>query len=183
WGAGRWWRSLLPRGPPLLVPGAPSPPTSRRPPRSARGGWGRTRRRGAGARAAEPCSARAVSCALVCFTCEAYLPNPTGLISEVDCIDEMVMLVAPGKRDQSDLLRRIAVPKSWSIQVSFLAGGWVGEGNAMLEKLVGGPLAAPPRRAERAVRKAQLKSIRPVFFCLVFQPFPLSFYFLPLSRS
>ncbi|RNF18334.1 MGT2 magnesium transporter, partial [Trypanosoma conorhini] len=53
--------------------------------------------------------ASGVLCALVCFTCETYLPNPTGLISEVDCIDEMVMLVAPGKRDQSDLLRRIAV--------------------------------------------------------------------------
>ncbi|KAF5222007.1 hypothetical protein C3747_93g56 [Trypanosoma cruzi] len=51
----------------------------------------------------------AVLCALVCFTCETYLPNLTGLISEVDCIDEMVLLVAPGKRDQTDLLRRVSV--------------------------------------------------------------------------
>ncbi|ORC85725.1 MGT2 magnesium transporter, partial [Trypanosoma theileri] len=51
----------------------------------------------------------AVLCALICFTCETYLPDPTSLISEVDCIDEIVMLVAPGKRDQADLLRRISV--------------------------------------------------------------------------
>ncbi|RNF11730.1 MGT2 magnesium transporter, partial [Trypanosoma rangeli] len=53
--------------------------------------------------------ASAVLCVLVCFTCETYLPNPTGLISEVDCIDEMVMLVAPGRSDQPDLLRRISM--------------------------------------------------------------------------
>ncbi|KEG08217.1 MGT2 magnesium transporter [Trypanosoma grayi] len=51
----------------------------------------------------------AVLCALVCFTCEAYLPDPTALISEIDCIDEMVMLVEPGRRDQTDLLRRVSV--------------------------------------------------------------------------
>nr|CCD16645.1 unnamed protein product [Trypanosoma congolense IL3000] len=50
-----------------------------------------------------------VLCALVCHVCEAGLPDPTPLISEVDCIDEIMLLVAPGKRDQTDMLRRVAV--------------------------------------------------------------------------
>lgn len=36
------------------------------------------------------------------------LPDPTSLLNEVDSIDEMVLLIAPGDRDQPDLLRRIA---------------------------------------------------------------------------
>ncbi|KAH9599617.1 Mg2+ transporter protein [Trypanosoma melophagium] len=60
-------------------------------------------------RAVEVLRGSAVLCALICFACETYLPDPTSLISEVDCIDEIVMLVAPGKRDQADLLRRVSV--------------------------------------------------------------------------
>ncbi|CCD20338.1 hypothetical protein, conserved [Trypanosoma vivax Y486] len=54
-------------------------------------------------------SAAALLCALVCFTCEARLPDTTPLVTEVDCIDEMMMLVAPGKSDQTDMLRRVAL--------------------------------------------------------------------------
>lgn len=36
------------------------------------------------------------------------LPDPTSLLNEVDSIDEMVLLIAPGDQDQPDLLRRIA---------------------------------------------------------------------------
>ncbi|EPY22756.1 MGT2 magnesium transporter [Strigomonas culicis] len=46
---------------------------------------------------------------LLTFTAEMLLPDPTTLFSEVDCIDEMVLLIAPGERDQPDLLRRIAL--------------------------------------------------------------------------
>lgn len=46
---------------------------------------------------------------LVTFTSETMLPDPTALLSEVDCIDEMVLLIAPGTRDQPDLLRRVAL--------------------------------------------------------------------------
>uniref|UniRef100_A0A0A9YSA2 Scarecrow-like protein 8 n=1 Tax=Lygus hesperus TaxID=30085 RepID=A0A0A9YSA2_LYGHE len=45
---------------------------------------------------------------LVAFTSENMLPDPTSLLNEVDSIDEMVLLIAPGERDQPDLLRRIA---------------------------------------------------------------------------
>lgn len=46
---------------------------------------------------------------LVSYTSEMMLPDPTALLSEVDCIDEMVLLIAPGERDQPDLLRRVAL--------------------------------------------------------------------------
>lgn len=46
---------------------------------------------------------------LCCFTSETMLPDPTALLGEVDCIDEMVLLIAPGARDQPDLLRRVAL--------------------------------------------------------------------------
>ncbi|RNF01102.1 MGT2 magnesium transporter [Trypanosoma conorhini] len=46
---------------------------------------------------------------LVCFACEAFLPDPTSLLTEVGSIDEMVLLIAPGKQDQTDLLRRVAL--------------------------------------------------------------------------
>lgn len=46
---------------------------------------------------------------LVAYSSEMMLPDPTTLLSEVDCIDEMVLLIAPGVRDQPDLLRRIAL--------------------------------------------------------------------------
>lgn len=46
---------------------------------------------------------------LVAYTSEMMLPDPTALLSEVDCIDEMVLLIAPGERDQPDLLRRVAL--------------------------------------------------------------------------
>ncbi|KAG8340538.1 hypothetical protein ERJ75_000228200 [Trypanosoma vivax] len=53
-------------------------------------------------------SAAALLCALVCFTCEARLPYPTPLATGVDCIDEMMMPVAPSKSDQTDMSRRVA---------------------------------------------------------------------------
>ncbi|RHW73785.1 CorA-like Mg2+ transporter protein [Trypanosoma brucei equiperdum] len=56
-----------------------------------------------------PMSMSAILCTLVCYTCELSLPDPTALIGEVDCIDEMMLLVAPGKRDQTDMLRRVAL--------------------------------------------------------------------------
>ncbi|KAF8292215.1 hypothetical protein TcYC6_0117820 [Trypanosoma cruzi] len=46
---------------------------------------------------------------LVCFTCEAFLPDPTSLLAEVGNIDEMVLLISPGEQDQRDLLRRVAL--------------------------------------------------------------------------
>ncbi|ESL10293.1 hypothetical protein TRSC58_01977 [Trypanosoma rangeli SC58] len=46
---------------------------------------------------------------LVCFACEAFLPDPTSLLAEVGNIDEMMLLIAPGEQDQTDLLRRVAV--------------------------------------------------------------------------
>ncbi|KAG5502841.1 hypothetical protein JKF63_04610 [Porcisia hertigi] len=46
---------------------------------------------------------------LVAYSSEMMLPDPTALLGEVDCIDEMVLLIAPGQRDQPDLLRRIAL--------------------------------------------------------------------------
>ncbi|CAJ1027362.1 putative CorA-like Mg2+ transporter protein [Leishmania shawi] len=46
---------------------------------------------------------------LVAYSSEMMLPDPTALLSEVDCIDEMVLLIAPGERDQPDLLRRVAL--------------------------------------------------------------------------
>ncbi|KAK7200341.1 MGT2 magnesium transporter [Novymonas esmeraldas] len=46
---------------------------------------------------------------LVAYSSEMMLPDPTALLSEVDCIDEMVLLIAPGQRDQPDLLRRVAL--------------------------------------------------------------------------
>ncbi|ORC85724.1 MGT2 magnesium transporter [Trypanosoma theileri] len=50
-----------------------------------------------------------ILCTLVCFTCEAFLPDPTSLLSEVGNIDEMVLLISPGQQDQADLLRRVAL--------------------------------------------------------------------------
>ncbi|CAD2222435.1 MGT2 magnesium transporter [Angomonas deanei] len=46
---------------------------------------------------------------LLCIVAECNLPDPTLLLSQVDCIDEMVLLIAPGSEDQPDLLRRIAL--------------------------------------------------------------------------
>lgn len=46
---------------------------------------------------------------LLYFTSEARIQDPTSLLGEVDCIDEMVLLIAPGDQDQPDLLRRIAL--------------------------------------------------------------------------
>lgn len=46
---------------------------------------------------------------LVCFTSETIIADPTTLLSEVDCMDEMVLLIAPGDQDQPDLLRRVAL--------------------------------------------------------------------------
>lgn len=46
---------------------------------------------------------------LICVTSEARLGDPTSLLSEVDCLDEMVLLIAPGDQDQPDLLRRVAL--------------------------------------------------------------------------
>lgn len=46
---------------------------------------------------------------LVCTSSEARVGDPTALLSEVDCMDEMVLLIAPGDRDQPDLLRRVAL--------------------------------------------------------------------------
>eukprot|EP00796_Vickermania_ingenoplastis_P013408 gene13408-9225_t len=46
---------------------------------------------------------------LICFTTETRIADPTTLMSEVDCMDEMVLLIAPGEQDQPDLLRRVAL--------------------------------------------------------------------------
>lgn len=46
---------------------------------------------------------------LICTSSEARVVDPTALLSEVDCIDEMVLLIAPGDQDQPDLLRRVAL--------------------------------------------------------------------------
>lgn len=54
-------------------------------------------------------SSSIVLATLVAYTSEMMLPDPTALLSEVDCIDEMVLLIAPGERDQPDLLRRVAL--------------------------------------------------------------------------
>ena len=44
------------------------------------------------------------------FVVESFLPDPTKVLSEVDSVDEMVLLIAPDSHnDQADLLKRIAL--------------------------------------------------------------------------
>lgn len=54
-------------------------------------------------------TATALIATLINCTSESRTTDPTGLLSEVDCMDEMVLLIAPGNQDQPDLLRRLAM--------------------------------------------------------------------------
>ena len=56
----------------------------------------------------QPCFTSVVLASLISSTSESILPDPRFMLSEVDSIDEMVPLIAPGDRDQPDFVRRIA---------------------------------------------------------------------------
>lgn len=56
----------------------------------------------------QPCFTSVVLASLIASTSESILPDPRLMLSEVDSIDEMVPLIAPGDRDQPDFVRRIA---------------------------------------------------------------------------